>query len=152
MSTYLTFYLQPRSRKNKDGVEETPKPMPLLAYSGNSGVFSIFRKEIPEIAYENEEETSYTELSVDDVVNILSCVEQDIAKTKNQIQTIRKNLRFIGNKGVIEDKLNTIEGLSEEQADKECVAQEIQHILYLVREIGYCDSWAAFEKVLMNIG
>lgn len=154
MSTYLTFYLQPRSKKKEDGTTdvENPKPMPIFAYSGGNEIFSVFREEIPNIAYENEEGTNYTELSADDAANVLNKVEESIAKTQNQIRTIRENLKCIKNKEVIEDKLSLIEGLREYEADQECVAQEIRHILYLVREIDFEKDWAAFEKVLINIG
>ena len=145
MSSYLNFYLVPKKKKGQKAKK------PLLFYSINRAnpVYGKFYETLNPTYIGNDDEYHYSELSYEDVKNVISSLKEDISETekkfKRRIEAI-KELKNLGNdelENYITDYLDTKEYLDELNE----TLTEIENIGIWVDSIRYSD----FEKVLINI-
>lgn len=146
MSSYLNFYLVPRKKKG-----QRKKQKPLLFHSINRAnpIYGKFYETLNPTFIGNDEEYHYSELSYDDVKNVISSLKEDISETekrfKRRIEAIKelKNIKDNELDDYVTDYLDTKDYLDELNE----ALTEIEYIGIWVDDIEYSD----FEKVLINV-
>lgn len=135
MSSYLTFYIKTK--------EENSKPLHLISYSRNTDIYKYFYENVHPAYIGIDEDTKYSELSVNDIELVIEDMENDISKVKKRIEEYEKHAD--GNQEIIEEILNWKEYIE----DLEYWLHKVKFIKDLVQEASY--SWTSYDKILCNV-
>lgn len=135
MSSYLTFYIVPKA--------ENSKPLALISYSRNSGIYRSFYDSIHPAYTGMEDEIQYTELTKDKVDQVIFDLQEDINSAKRRLAEYEKHAA--GNTEIIEDIIEQREYID----NLEYGLHKIEFIKDLVIDAGY--GCTGFTKVLCNV-
>lgn len=86
MSSYLTIYIVPKRKSEK----EEKKYIPLTSYSRNSEIYQYFYENIHPAYIGNEEPVSYTVLTSENIATVLTDFVDSISKTQTRLTEYEK--------------------------------------------------------------
>lgn len=143
MSSYLTFYLLPKKRKDQ---KEDPKPMTFISYSRSSDIYQAFYEELNPVYVGIGDTPNYSDLTPEDVRRVIDSLESDLKKAETNL-----NLRVEAYKKMtstppdeaIQDYVDTESYIAELRE----TINTLEDIHFWVSDLEYSD----FEKVLINI-
>ena len=95
MSSYLSFYIVPKRKSDK----EPKKHIILATYSGSSDIYQYFDENVHPVFIGNSDEVLYTTLTSENIRNVLSDFNEDIHKAQIRLTEYEKyakdNLEYI---------------------------------------------------------
>ena len=143
MSSYLNFYLVPKSKESQD-----VKPLLLKSYSRNSNVYQAFYENANPAFIGNGDEPNYTELTSDLMCHVVNEVKDDLENTQKNFTARMEAYRSVKLEGkVFEDYVEDFQSTTLYLEElKESVIQ-IEFIASMIENLEYSD----FEKILINI-
>lgn len=86
MSSYLTIYIVPKRKSNK----EKKRYIPLAAYSRSTDIYQYFNESVNPVYIGNGEEIPYTTLTKENVASVLSDFAEDIQKAQARLVEYEK--------------------------------------------------------------
>ena len=139
MSSYLSFYIVPK-RKSQ---EEPKKHILLFSFSRNSDIYQYFNENINITWIGNNEETSYTTLTMDDIHRVLEDISSDIDSSQRRLTEFEKYAAK--NSDYVNEIINLKEYISELQYAK----HQTEFIELILDEMEFYED---IEEVCCNIG
>ena len=133
MSSYLTFYIVPKA--------EDSKPLALISYSRNSGIYKSFYNSIHPVYIGDGDQ--YTELTKDKVDQVIFDLQEDINSAKRRLAEYEKHAA--GNTEIIDYIIEQREYID----NLEYGLHKIEFIKDLVIDASY--DCTDFTKVLCNV-
>lgn len=109
MSSYLTFYIVPTRKSNK----EEKQYIPLASYSRSSELYEYFNNVIHPVFVGNSDETPYTVLTINSVDEVMKDFNSDINKAQKRLSEYEKYAR--NNAECIEDIISMKEYIEDLQ-------------------------------------
>lgn len=141
MSSYLSFYLVPSKRESDNSERE---PLLLNSYGRGCELYRVYMENLA-VAYCDDEDHPYSELTEQKSQKVISAVSSEIDKIQRQLSVqykILKNSSVVNN-----DVTDRISELEEQLHDLEETLKEVQFFHNLITDFKYGSD---FEKILIN--
>lgn len=143
MSSYLNFYLIPKSKE-----AQGTKPLCISSYSRND-IYQAFYENVNPAFIGNGDESNYTELTEEQINYVVSSLKEDLEKYKKyseaKIKALKELPKLEGE--ALEEYLQETTSSAEYIHELENTLKEVEFIAHIISELEYSD----FEKVLINI-
>lgn len=146
MSSYLNLYLLP---KKKEGDTVEPKPLLLYSWSRNTNIYSTFYEELNPVFIGNGEEPLYTEVSAQDLNEVVNTLSDDATEYENRIENTFEAYQKIPNlsKDIISEYIEDYTSSKEYINELRETCSFMRFLHDLLSDLKYSD----FEKILINI-
>ena len=141
MSSYLTFYLVPKSKDKT--------PLALMSYSRNSDIYQAYYENANPAFYGNSDEPNYTELTKDLSHYVVNELREDLSKCEKSHEAKIKALQALPKlegealEEYLQETTSTIDYIN----DLKDTLKFAEFIDDIVSDLEFSD----FDKVLINI-